>query len=49
MGIYQDRKSLSQVQMLESTKFGLKIDILSVLLVDEFLFLRAAKYTYGTV
>lgn len=49
MGIYQERVSLSQVQILESTKFSLKIDTLSMLLLDEFLFLGAAKNTYGTV
>lgn len=39
MGIPEDEESISQVQMFESPKLGVKIDALSVLLLDEFFFL----------
>lgn len=49
MGIYQDRDSLSQVQILESSKFGLKTGTLLVLLLENSFLSRSAKYIHGTV
>lgn len=51
MGIPEDEESISQVQMFESPKLGVKIDALSVgiHLLDEFFFLWTARYAYGRV